>query len=135
MKKIEFSKLICGLILAVCGGVALYTIVEYFALVRYAITSGAAIVPDGTVPMTALGTIVGAFVSYCFYQFGLKNSRNKYGIDESGQPYKSSIEYFEVEPDPQDSEVPSVTYATETQEATIPDETPYFPTDRGDEIL
>lgn len=44
--------------------------------------------PDSSVPVTALGTIFGAVLSYCLYQLGLKNSRNKYGIDSDGQPFK-----------------------------------------------
>jgi hypothetical protein len=27
-------------------------------------------------------------MSYLLYQMGLKNSRNKYGIDSEGQPFK-----------------------------------------------
>ena len=73
-KKIEISKLLCGLILAVSGGVGIYTIIKYFSLVEYAIAMGAQVIPDGTVPVAAISIIVSAFVSYCMYQFGLKNS-------------------------------------------------------------
>ena len=44
--------------------------------------------PDSAVPISAMVQIFGAILSYCLYQLGLKNSRNKYGIDENGQPYK-----------------------------------------------
>lgn len=44
--------------------------------------------PDSSVPVTALGTIFGSILSYCLYQLGLKNSRNKYGLDSDGQPFK-----------------------------------------------
>jgi hypothetical protein len=30
-------------------------------------------------------------MSYLFYQFGLKNSRNKFGIDNDGQPYSQRV--------------------------------------------
>lgn len=30
-------------------------------------------------------------MSYLMYQFGLKNSRNKFGIDSDGNPYKQNI--------------------------------------------
>ena len=47
---------------------------------------------DSAIGVTALGTIVGGVLSYLLYQLGLKNSRNRYGIDADGQPYKTKIE-------------------------------------------
>ena len=44
--------------------------------------------PDPTLATQCVITIVGGFLSYLLYQFGLKNSRNKYGIDSDGQPFK-----------------------------------------------
>lgn len=48
--------------------------------------------PDSAVPITAMVQIFGSILSYCLYQLGLKNSRNKYGIDENGQPFKEKYE-------------------------------------------
>ena len=44
--------------------------------------------PDSAVPISAMVQIFGAILSYCLYQLGLKNSRNKYGVDENGHPFK-----------------------------------------------
>ena len=62
--------------------------------------------PDATLAVTAMSVVVGALLSYLLYQMGLKNSRNKYGIDEDGQPFKSKVdvepsveEYKEMESD------------------------------------
>ena len=49
--------------------------------------------PDPTLATQCVVTIVGSFLSYLLYQFGLKNSRNKYGIDADGQPFKTYEEY------------------------------------------
>lgn len=49
--------------------------------------------PDSAVPISAMVQIFGAILSYCLYQLGLKNSRNKYGIDADGQPYKEETIY------------------------------------------
>lgn len=135
-KKIEFSKLLCGLILAVSGGVGIYTIIKYFSLVEYAIATGAQVIPDGTVPVAAISIIVSAFVSYCMYQFGLKNSRNKYGIDETGQPYKTSVDYQETETD-EDEETDFVDFDIREVENVINEieNLKYIPTDRGGEDI
>lgn len=45
--------------------------------------------PDSSVAVQSLITVIGAVLSYCLYQFGLKNSRNKYGVDADGQPFKT----------------------------------------------
>ena len=44
--------------------------------------------PDATLAVTSVTTVLGALMSYLLYQAGLKNSRNKYGIDSDGQPFK-----------------------------------------------
>ena len=46
---------------------------------------------DPSLAVQSVVTIIGAFVSYLFYQFGLKNSRNKFGVDSDGNPYKQNI--------------------------------------------
>ena len=48
--------------------------------------------PDSAVPISSMVQIFGAILSYCLYQLGLKNSRNKYGIDENGHPFKDNCE-------------------------------------------
>lgn len=48
--------------------------------------------PDSAVPLSSMVQIFGAILSYCLYQLGLKHSRNKYGIDENGQPFKEKYE-------------------------------------------
>lgn len=92
-KHFEFAKLVCGFIIAISGAVGVYAILKYYWLVEKAIEMNAVALPDGSVAVAAIGTIIGAFISYCFYQFGLKNSRNKYGIDETGEPYKTKISF------------------------------------------
>lgn len=92
LKKVEFSKLLCGIIAAVIGLVAVYAILRYYSLTKLAIETGSAVTPDATLAVTCVSMLLGAFLSYCLYQFGLKNSRNKYGVDEHGQPYKLKIE-------------------------------------------
>ena len=47
---------------------------------------------DPTLAVQSVVTIIGSFVSYLMYQFGLKNSRNKFGVDSDGNPYKQNIE-------------------------------------------
>lgn len=135
-KKLEFSKFICGLILAVSGVTSIYTILKYFQLVEYAIASGAPIIPDGTVPVAAITVIVSAFVSYCMYQFGLKNSRNKYGVDETGQPYKSSIDYYEAESESEnDCSSNPINHSQIDEVISELEDLHYVPTDRGGEEI
>lgn len=93
-KKVEFSKLLCGIIAAVIGIVAIYSIISYNTLMKLAIRTGSMVAPDPALAEICVGTVLGAFLSYCLYQFGLKNSRNKYGIDEQGQPYREKIKDY-----------------------------------------
>ena len=68
-------------------------------IVLYGIACGAAYyvaifmdkVVDSTLAVQAVITIIGAFLSYLTYQFGLKNSRNKYGVDADGHPYRENL--------------------------------------------
>ena len=93
-KKGEWSKRLCGLIVFVFGAFALWCGWEYYYLMREAIRLNT-VTPDPTLAVTAMSMVIGAILSYLLYQMGLKNSRNKYGIDENGQPFKSKTE---VEP-------------------------------------
>lgn len=90
-RKIEFSKLFCGMIALVVGIVAIYAIARYYSLVKLAIMCASAVAPDVTLAVTCVSVVLGAVLSYCLYQFGLKNSRNKYGVDENGEPYQKEV--------------------------------------------
>lgn len=46
---------------------------------------------DPALAIQAVITIIGSFISYLTYQFGLKNSRNKYGVDSEGTPYRQNL--------------------------------------------
>lgn len=81
MKK-EFSQmLVAAVVLFAC-----------LCVVAYYVAIFAGRECDSAIGVTALGTIVGGVLSYLLYQLGLKNSRNRYGIDADGQPYKTIIE-------------------------------------------
>lgn len=85
MKK-EFSKII--VVIAVL--IAVFNIAVYWTAVFKGLE------PDSAMPVSSMVQIFGAILSYCLYQLGLKNSRNKYGVDANGQPYKlnnSSSQY------------------------------------------
>lgn len=77
-KKREWSKLMCGVILGYgfMNGI-LYNIAVFLDKT-----------PDATLATQCVITIIGAYISYLLYQLGLKNSRNKYGVDCEGNPYK-----------------------------------------------
>ena len=79
--KIEWSKLACGLIVlyGIANGVA-YNIAVFMDKM-----------PDSTLAVQSITTIIGGYMSYLLYQFGLKNSRNKFGIDNEGNPYKQNV--------------------------------------------
>lgn len=96
---IEFSKILTTTVIIVCSGVAIWSTIKYYLLVEVAINTGNDILPDATLPVACITTILGAVLSYSLYQFGLKNSRNRYGVDESGQPFKTAVEYEDIEED------------------------------------
>lgn len=80
-KKFEWSKLVCGLIViyGIANGVV-YNIAVFMDKM-----------PDPSLAVQSVTTIIGGYMSYLMYQFGLKNSRNKFGIDEEGNPYSQNI--------------------------------------------
>ena len=80
-KKFEWSKIVCGLI--VLYGIANGIIYNIAIFMDKA--------PDSALAVQSISTIIGGYMSYLLYQFGLKNSRNKFGIDEEGNPYKQNI--------------------------------------------
>jgi len=80
-KKFEWSKFICGLIVlyGIANGVV-YNIAVFMDKM-----------PDSSLAVQSVTTIIGGYMSYLLYQFGLKNSRNKFGIDGDGNPYSQNI--------------------------------------------
>lgn len=92
-KKIEFSKVLTVAVVAILTGVAIWSIIEYYMLAKLAIINCCMTLPDSTIAITCITTIFGALISYCLYQFGLKNSRNKFGVDCEGQPFKIANSY------------------------------------------
>jgi uncharacterized membrane-anchored protein len=80
-KKVEWSKLVCGLIVlyGIANGIV-YNIAVFMDKC-----------PDSALAVQSVTTIVGGYMSYLMYQFGLKNSRNKFGIDSDGNPYRQDM--------------------------------------------
>ena len=80
-KKFEWSKLVCGILVlyGIANGV-LYNVAVFMDKC-----------PDSALAVQSVITIVGGYMSYLMYQFGLKNSRNKFGIDSEGTPYSQKV--------------------------------------------
>lgn len=85
--KHEFSKCACAVISAVLVAVGIWMIWRYYQLTELAIQQSG-MLPDASLPIASITVIVAPFISYLLYQAGLKNSRNKYGVDSDGQPFK-----------------------------------------------
>lgn len=86
-KKIEWSKFFCSAIAFSFGLYGVWCGIEYYRLCKLAIETFSTM-PDSTLAVVSLSTVIASLVSYLLYQAGLKNSRNKYGIDADGQPFK-----------------------------------------------
>lgn len=82
LRKFEWSKLWMALIVlyGIGCGVAYYVAIFMDKMA------------DSALAVQAVITILGGYMSYLMYQFGLKNSRNKYGIDNEGIPYSQKVE-------------------------------------------
>ena len=80
-KKFEWSKFACGLIVlyGIANGI-IYNVAVFMDKM-----------PDSALAVQSITTIIGGYMSYLLYQFGLKNSRNKFGIDEEGNPYRQDF--------------------------------------------
>lgn len=91
-KKIEFSKLICSATSVGLFVVGVWMVWKYYSLIEYAIQMESVSTPDASLPIAGITFIIAPIISYLTYQWGLKNSRNKYGVDENGQPYCISNE-------------------------------------------
>lgn len=92
--KSEFAKKLAVAIFVI----ATANIAMYHVEVVLAIKTQTGIMPDATVVTQSIITIFGGFLSYCLYQFGLKNSRNKYKVDADGNPFE--------QPPPEESNSP-----------------------------
>lgn len=86
-KKIEWSKILCATIAFVFAVYGIWCGIEYYRLCKLAMETCAQM-PDVTLAVVNVTTVIASMVSYLLYQAGLKNSRNKYGIDSDGQPFK-----------------------------------------------
>lgn len=86
-KKIEWSKIFSATIALVLGVYGIWCGFEYYRLTKYAIEVGGA-APDSTLAVVCVSTVLASLLSYLLYQLGLKSSRNKYGIDSDGEPFK-----------------------------------------------
>lgn len=91
-KKIEWSKFLSTAIALLFGVVGIWSMIRYYQLVELSITEQSAVAPDPGVAVACITTVIGALMSYLLYQAGLKNSRNKYGVDPDGQPFKTKNE-------------------------------------------
>ena len=80
-KKFEWSKFICCLIVlyGIANGVV-YNVAVFMDKM-----------PDSALAVQSVTTIIGGYMSYLMYQFGLKNSRNKFGVDSDGNPYSQRV--------------------------------------------
>ena len=85
--KIEWSKVFSATIALGFGIYGLWCGVEYYRLCALAVELNSQM-PDVTLAVVSVSTVIASLVSYLLYQAGLKNSRNKYGIDADGQPFK-----------------------------------------------
>lgn len=85
--KMEWSKKFAGTMALALGAYGIWCGIRYYELCELAIECGS-IMPDVTLAVTSVSTVIASLMSYLLYQMGLKNSRNKYGIDADGQPFK-----------------------------------------------
>lgn len=87
LKTKEFSKIAFVIVAAIIFIVAIYSVIDYYILCRLAINTGSTTIPDCALPVASVGSLLLLYLQYCLYQFGLKNSRNKYKVDEKGIPF------------------------------------------------
>jgi len=95
-KELEWSKLFAGSIALIMGLYGMWCGIEYYRLCKIAIETNSCM-PDSALAVVCVSMVLASLLSYCLYQFGLKNSRNKYGIDADGQPFKCPTGYQEDE--------------------------------------
>lgn len=85
-KKIEWSKLFCSLIAGIFAIYGIWCGIEYYNLCRVAIENCSSM-PEPTLAVVNVSTVIASLLSYLLYQGGLKNSRNKYKVDSEGVPF------------------------------------------------
>lgn len=90
-KKIEWSKLFSTVIAFSFGLYGIWCGIQYYILCELAIRMNS-VMPDVTLAVVSVTTVIASLISYLLYQMGLKNSRNKYGIDADGQPFEKKGE-------------------------------------------
>ena len=76
-EKIEFSKWI--LIAVLIWGMILVTSSFVLAALDKNVNEG--------VTISVIGTVISAILGYMIYQFKMKDSRNKYKVDDEGVPF------------------------------------------------
>lgn len=103
-KKIEFSRIFALAIAGLFAAYSIRAIERYYYLCELAISEESAVVPDASIATTCISMVIGALMSYLLYQAGLKNSRNKYGIDADGQPFKTKTEDPDETPSEENAE-------------------------------
>ena len=91
-KKKEFSKIMCLIAFLVFLVLGIWMIFQYYYLMKLAIDAGTGVMPDAALPIAGITFIISPLIAYCTYQWGLKNSRNKYGVDADGQPFMRPAE-------------------------------------------
>lgn len=91
-KKQEFSKRMCAIASLAFFFVGTWMVWKYYALVKLAIESCSSVAPDAALPIAGITFIFSPILSYLVYQWGLKNSRNRYGVDENGVPFQEQIQ-------------------------------------------
>lgn len=85
--KKEFSKIACVATSSVLMFIGCWMIWKYYNLVELAIQTDSSATPDSALPIAGITAIITPLVGYLVYQAKLKDSRNKYGVSESGVPY------------------------------------------------
>lgn len=87
LRKMEWSKKFASIIALGLGIYGIWCGVKYYELCELAIEYNS-MTPDATLAVTSVTTVIASLMSYLLYQMGLKNSRNKYGIDAEGHPFR-----------------------------------------------
>ena len=80
----EFSKALTVAIVVIMASIGIWSIIKYYVLVELAINNESSVLPDVSLPVACITTILGALLSYALYQGSLKISlnRNKLTIDD-----------------------------------------------------
>lgn len=79
-KKKEWSKCITAAVSLICTLIAIWCIASYYHLTKLAILTNSTVIPDVTLPVTAITCLLGSILSYLIYQGSLKLSLNKNGL-------------------------------------------------------